>query len=82
MDIDIKKVTEHDLYEAYGTIGKFATTINRQDDRIKELENVIKRALRIKDIWLIDEKHVKPEHEGEADALAKMHMSFEVILEK
>ncbi len=54
--------------------------INKQRiKRIEELEQLIRAAISIKDLWMIED--VTPEHEGEAQALNSMLRSFEMTLE-
>jgi len=49
--------------------------------RIKELEETIKAAIRIKDLWTYNEKHVALKYLGEVQAINSMLRSFENVLQ-
>jgi hypothetical protein len=49
---------------------------DQQSTRIKQLEDALSSALRIKDIWLIADSNCPPEHLGEAKALQAMEAVF------
>jgi len=65
------------------TISLHAKTVNeniRLKKRVKELEQAINSALKIKDLWLPGQGElISEEHAGEAQALAMMYSKFKAL---
>jgi hypothetical protein len=63
------------------TLIKYNEIFEERDKRIKELEETIEAALRIKDLWYPPSSQDEdPEHEGEYQALYSMKEKFETVL--
>jgi hypothetical protein len=60
---------------------EYEREINKQQEEIAELKSAIESALNIKDLWVYN-GDIPKWHEGEAQALSKMHDKFVDLLAK